>query len=95
MATCRIERHDGAERPVDGCDGWKVVASGLTMDQAKKAVEAEIARYWGKKNPLPPGEDREIACLLEQGAFVEDPLEASHVGEYADGWWVRLAEDEA
>lgn len=95
MAICRIERHDGAERPVDGCDGWKVVASGLTMDQAKKAVEAEIARYWEKKNPLPHGEDREIACILDQAGVVEAPLEANHVGLYDDGWWVRLAEEEA
>lgn len=92
MATYRIERHDGAERPVDGSDGWKVVASGLTMVDAKYAVVSEIARYWDAKNPLPPGEDREIACLLEQGPVIEDPLSANHVGEYDDGWWVRIAE---
>ena len=93
MATYMIEKHDGAERPMDGSDGWKAVASGMTMVEAKYAVSSEIARYWDGKNPLPPGEDREIACLLEQGAFIEDPLSANHVGEYDDGWWVRLAEE--
>lgn len=93
MATYRIERYDGAERPMDGSDGWKAVASGMTMVEAKYAVSSEIARYWDGKNPLPPGEDREIACLLEQVAFTEDPLAASHVGEYGDGYWVRLADE--
>lgn len=93
MATYRIERHDGAERPMDGSDGWKAVASGMELEDAKKAVEAEIARYWDEKNPLPPGEDREIACILEQAVFTEDPLAASHVGEYDDGWWIRLADE--
>lgn len=93
MATYRIERHGGAERPMDGSDGWKVVATGMTVDQAKKAVEAEIARYWDGKNPLPPGEDRELACIWEQAWFTGDPLSASHVGGCDDGWWVRLADE--
>lgn len=93
MATYRIERHGGAERPMDGSDGWKAVASGLTMVEAKHAVATEIARYWYGKNPLPPGEDSEIACLLDQVAVIGDPLSANHVGGCDDGWWVRLADE--